>query len=392
MKSHNFLLKIVSVIIISTILTGCSGTATPLSATATSIPPSETPSITLVEPTPTPLPVSTSVPATSLTIADKCIPVEENLPNDLALSGVWLRNEATPYFENLDDHADYLVPFKGGGLFREYAISPDGKLMAYIDPYMDPARNGTEKRILRVVRSSGHAINMDYWVEDWQSILVWVDNQNIALLNAKEEIIILNPLTGEWKNIQEPRWLPQKASKYDYFPNYTFGPTLNLIFIRPDYKSHEVRDFQTGKVIWQAKNSADVTWSPDGSMLIITPSKGGFIYLITKDMQVKKYDIRNITPDPVYQISLSPNGSMIALDDSTFFLFDLTQTQVNKLCAENIQPWYDPIWSPDNRFIIQPAHISFTEEFDLLIDTQEMHAYKLISGQYNHRIAWLAKP
>jgi hypothetical protein len=45
-----------------------------------------------------------------------------------------------------------------------------------------------------------------------------------------------------------------------------------------------------------------------------------------------------------------------------------------------------------SRFVVQEAYDTHYDKFDILIDAQEMKAYKLISGQFQHRLVWLAEP
>jgi hypothetical protein len=339
------------------------------------------------------LPPTAAEPITSITISDECIPVEENLPSDLVLSGVWLRNEATPYFENLDDHADYIVPFKGGGLFGEFAVSPDGKQMAYIDKYYN-SNDDIEKRILQVIKSSGHSLQMDYWVEDWQWIIGWVNDQELALFNARKEIIVLNPFTGAWREMSKPDWLMYDDNSWYKIP--AFSPTLEWILIR-QYDYSALKDVQTGETILQPDDGSNMTWSANGLLLAVISNNT--INLIDNGKQTKRINIAKLSGSSI-RARLSPKGGDLAFTanyyspsfKSEFFLLDIDKLEIKKLCETESIPWTYPVWSPDNRFVIQAASLSYDEEFDLLIDTQEMRAYKLISGRYNHRIAWLAKP
>lgn len=382
--------------IIGLLVAGCN---TPtLTVTATPIQPSET-----VEPSPVPLPSATTTIKTTPTVsvASACIPIEENLPEDLKLSGVWLRGQATPYFENLDDHADYLVPLEGGGLIGYMALSPNGKYLAYIDTYYNPDNKyRPEKKILRVIHSSGHSLQMDYWTEDWQSIIGWVDDEHLALFTSQQGITILNPFTGEWKKFKEPEWIRQQE-----FPAWApswqhYSPDLSKVVIEKSDGEVTIQDGQSGETIFSATgNYYKTIWSESGSVLAISPNDGHTLYVLKKGNLAFQLRARELpsSVSSIENLKVSPNGAYIAFNsyqtDNLYFL-DIAQMKVNLLCTQEyrVWSWQSPIWSPDGRFIIQEIYNSSYEAFDVLVDIQEMRAYKLISGKYQHRLAWLASP
>jgi len=384
--------KFYSLLIFVLLFSGCSRTtALPKSTATVSVPTPTGP--TLDDSTSTPLALPTTQAQSTLVIEGECIQIEENLPDDLVLSGVWVRNEATPYLENLDRHVDYIVPLEGGELFSmrkgDMAISPDGKYLAYIDAYIDPARNGTEKRILRIIKSSGRSLQMGFWTEDWQQIISWVDNRNLAIFTAKKEVVILNPFTGELKEFQKPEWL-------DYDKNYwvipPFSPKLDWALVYTDDEMG-LKDIQTGEVLWKTGHGGYSSWSANGSILALISSE--FIIIITNGKHAKEFDISDLGIDSIYPSKLSPDGQkfvFISYFPERFFIFDATQLKVRELCADKLGFWSEPFWSPDSRFVVQEVHNSYYDQFDVLIDTQQMRAYKLISGQYQHRLVWLAKP
>lgn len=380
------------IVFILLIFSGCSR-ATGLPQSTSTIPVPATSLPPLNEATSTP-PASPALQENSrVLIAGECIQIEEKMPDDLVLSGVWVRNEATPYLENLDEHVDYIVPLEGGGLLStrngDMAISPDGKHLAYIDAYIDPVRNGTEKRILRIIKSSGHSLQMDYWTEDWQWIMTWIDNRNLAIFTAKKEVTVLNPFTGEFKEFRKPEWL-------DYDKNYwklpTYSPKLDWALVYTNGET-SLKDVKTGEVLWKTSHGGYSSWSATGSILVVASSE--FINVITNGEQVKKFDISNLGIDSASPPNLSPSGQKLVFTTyypHRFFIFDITQPIIRELCTDEFNFWKEPFWSPDNRFVVQEVYESYFNQYDLLIDTQEMRAYKLTSGQFQHRLVWLAKP
>jgi len=347
-------------------------------------------------------------PTPNVEMMSECIKIEEEPPIDLNISGVWIRNEGTPYLENLDENTTYTVPLEGGGLFStrsgDMDISPDGKYLAYIDVYMNPEENRAEKRILRIIKSSGHVLNMNDWSVDWQWIIGWVDTQNIALFTGKKEIIILNPFTGAWNKLDTPIWMPSEYRyRYSYknggpyIPYYDYAPGLGWLLLQPDYKELQIRDAQSGETLWNLDNG-QFTSSVDGSTLLV--ESGNMITLMTKqDREVSKFDLNELGVY-FYEMVLSPNGKKIAFSGrqenssrEEFLIFDITHGAISKVCLNDYSLQSNFLsWSMDNRFVVIGIYDEQYNKYDLIVDTENMAAYKLVSGQYQSRMVFLALP
>ncbi|MBN2119374.1 MAG: PD40 domain-containing protein [Anaerolineales bacterium] len=355
--------------------------------------------------TPAPLPtvesISTPTPQATIDLSlEQCIPVEETMPSDLNLSGIWVRNSGRPYLETMDGRTAYGVPLKGGGIFStskgDMAVSPDGRYLAYIDSYLDDTGKHTKSRILRVISSSGHSLSMDYWIIDWQWLIGWTDNQHIAILTGKKEILILEPFVGRWERLPKPSWL----NNFGYDPygidGPFYSPSLDHILIKPDYSSFELRYLPTGHIIYKGNEyltDSHFGWSKDGSTLVI--NLGDLLNIITKDQQVIELNVNDFGINRFDDPKLSPDGQKLVFTShwsGKWFLFDIEQLEIRKLCGDEFDYWENAVWSPDGRFVVQEADRSYFDQLDLLIDTQQLRAYKLISGQYQHRLAWLAEP
>jgi len=120
--------------------------------------------------------------------------------------------------------------------------------------------------------------------------------------------------------------------------------------------------------------------------------------IVTEGKLSTAFDIRQIDFDNfIDSINFSPDNHKLAFTtyNNEVVLVDIEKQIANKLCPDNNRVSYlgTVIWSPDSRFVILEMYLpKYREQFDLLIDTQEMKAYKLISGQYQHRLVWLAEP
>jgi hypothetical protein len=184
--------------------------------------------------------------------------VEEKCPMISLLSGIWVRNSGSPIWkqwmavrrkEFRSEEGEYSTS-RG-----DMAVSPDGRYLAYIDSYLDDTGNRTKSRILRIINSSGHALPMNYWIVDWQWLIGWTDNQHLAIFTGSKEILILDPFTGRWEKLPPPAWLGKIA--YDYYGNDGpfYSPSLNRILVKPDDSVFELKDFQTGEVIYEGNGS-----------------------------------------------------------------------------------------------------------------------------------------
>ena len=237
---------------------------------------------------------------------------------------------------------------------------------------------------------------MNYWIVDWQWLIGWKDNQHLAIFTGSKEILILDPFTGRWEKLPPPAWLGKIA--YDHYGNDGpfYSPSLNRILVKPDDSVFELKDFQTGKAIYEGNGSLNgwaLDWSADGSTLAI--GSGKLLTVVTRSEQVIELDASKFGIDTVSYLKLSPDGQKLVFTSywsGKWFLFDIEQLELRKLCSDEFDFGADAVWSPDGRFVVQEADRSYFGQLDLLIDTQQLHAYKLISGQYQHRLVWLAEP
>lgn len=405
MKSHNR--RITTHLLLWTILialvSGCSLKIERLDQPLVTIPPPATLPVITDTPAPPPTMESISTPTAQATVEvvleQECIPVEEKMPDDLSLSGIWVRNRGKPYLEPLEGGTAYGVPLKGGGLFStsrgDMAVSPDGRYLAYIDSYLDETGKKTQSRVLRVINSSGRSLSMDYWVTNWQWLIGWLDNQHITILTGNKELLLLEPFTGEWKELQQPSWLGDIDYYHYGYEGPFYSPSLNSIFIQSG-ATFELRDFQTGKTIYKGDgfpDPRDLDWSADGSTLAIGVEE--FLHVVTRNQQVIEVDASKFGINSVSYPKLSPDGQKLVFTSywsGKLFLFDIKPWEIRKVCSDEFNYWGNAVWSPDGRFVVQEVDRSRSDPFDLLIDTQQMRAYKLTSGRYQHRLVWLAEP
>lgn len=374
------------------------------------------------------IPSLTPLP-TDVKLTPECISIESKVPGDLALSGVWVMNNGSaPYIENLDDHTKYAVPLRGGSteLGGTLAVSPDRTHLAYLDDYYDTTTSGlrASKRVLRVIHSSGHEFNMDYWSLDWQEIIGWVDNENLAIATPNQDIWILNPLTGVQRKLRQPAWVPI-IDKYTYYWEFStaYNPTLTWFQYRPDYHTLRLMNIPTGKVAWEKDWGEhvypDAAWSEDGSKFAIAADMSVIILNGGKQEeelalgQFGYIGIGYFGSDGSF-FRFSPNAHKLAFNtekegdegylyqkEDQLTVWDMDQHRFARVCSDvyqNESQRGHPVWSPDGRFIMQFVRTKPSQKeyklAELLVDTQEMRAYLLPLADYKtpYPVLWLATP
>jgi hypothetical protein len=145
-------------------------------------------------------------------------------------------------------------------------------------------------------------------------------------------------------------------------------------------------------------DNGQFTSSVDGSTLLV--ESGNMITLMTKqDREVSKFDLNELGVY-FYEMVLSPNGKKIAFSGrqenssrEEFLIFDITHGAISKVCLNDYSLQSNFLsWSMDNRFVVIGIYDEQYNKYDLIVDTENMAAYKLVSGQYQSRMVFLALP
>ncbi len=340
----------------------------------------------------------------------------EEISSDLQLSGVWIRQRGNPYLENLGDHTKYKVPLKGGGALENIAISPNGELLAYMDRYVESSGRGTDKWDFLVLKPDGHLIVLPNWVFDVRGILGWASNREIALKIYEKELkyIVYNVFSGEWREIPfDPKIfngrknddLMSPFGEGSYFnPNQILFETTNGSILYNIQPWKKLLDFDLGY-------GADFSWSPDLSSIIINTYIDGekntlHVVKDNKDilqLNADKTGLATHDHEWIEGKSWSPNSRKFVVSSSSkLAVMDLEKLKLNRICIQNdpefelsyMSPY---VWSPDSQFLVvhytkyNPG--SEYEYYDILIDTETMHAFKVPSPNRNDDLlGWLASP
>lgn len=357
----------------------------------------------------------TSLPPT-IKIKQDCLSLEDQLPLNVQLTGVWVRQYRSPYLENLEENTKYSVPLYGGGVLYNYdeywSVSPNGEWLAYIDVIVDTSERmaKTKGYSLRVIHSSGHSLSMDYWPVSFQTIYGWVDNQSLLLgLNNRE--IVLNPFSGKWYEIKDSAWLKGMYASSLRRDVKQYSPHLDQIIVRLEDHS-ELRDADSGKIIIGDSSlgffSRNV-WSPDGVMLALVMNDENVIHLFQENREILKVDLAQVGLFPnnnghVYfsnlEWSLNHQKLLVETFDASFVM-DVDKQEIYDICFvdKDLEKsmWFKSFfYSKDGQYVVTPVLLrvsDFTfQSFDVLIDIKNMRAYKLPTPEYKGRIGWLVLP
>jgi WD40 repeat protein len=385
-------LRILKVIGVIFLLTGCSGNS--VLPTFTPVPSNVTSAFT---PTPyfttalTP-PASTLVPATSSTIPTEahlkfeCLEVNKSLPsNSRAKDTIIFVQSDDPkqaYLWNMETGDKKMIPVKENEILRDFAISPDNKLLAYTRSTI----NGTTtvSKNLEIISLVGELHEVIPVEINMVSLSGWLDNQRLIFRESFEPIstqIVLNPFTGQRQEL-----LPDFPNIYDNNPGLdwknqgiiVFDPTITRVVYAGLPADLILMDL-TNKLVIARISPVPIAdsipeWSPDGEQFVITnaditnPENLHYeLYSIGRNGQVNQLTNLAAYYKKTFILSYnwSPDGRYIAfwLEDRyeqtgivSLAVLDTVNLDVTNYCLKSTYEGYSvppPLfWSPDGKYLV----------------------------------------
>jgi hypothetical protein len=354
---------------------------------------------------------ATNIPTPTPTAEQECLTIEDTLPQDLGLNGVWVYGGFQPYLENIATKERIAIPLRGGTLFstlrNDSQVSPDGKWLAYIDTHLKNGR--TSRRILRAISSAGYTMDMNYWPGDFQWISGWTTNGRLILdenpySTFHRKYVILDPFTAEYQEFH-PEWLGQIRPSWQ--EDIWLSPRLNYVAIlNHDDEGFQIRDVNTGNTLLNSSgwgsNPNQIVWSPRGTNLAVLEEEyeGGTLHLF----QAGRETIQHLPGVGFFpELRWSPDEqTLLVVDSSRPRIIEIKTGKSFPLCIDDpnhTYSWYDATWSPEGDFVVagitressSPKYYSW-EPFDLLVDLEEKRGFLLPATYLSHREAWLAAP
>jgi hypothetical protein len=251
---------------------------------------------------------------------------------------------------------------------------------------------------------------MDYWPSDFQTIQYWIDKENL-LLRTDHRNIVLNPFTGKWHEVLKPNWLEEKSDGGSWFNPYQYSPRLDYVIENLEDHS-EIKSFVSGERLFGDSATGffgTTSWSPDGTMLFLTTGVGEIIHILKNDKETLKANLVEIGVlsksiyDYIDAATWSLDNQRLLLDtDMNSLVLDINENKIYKICFTDKNIYKDWIFSngffssKDGKYIIVKRSLinekSYVQRIDILIDTENMRAYRLPEIAYKDYIGWLALP
>lgn len=365
-------------------------------------------------------------------ISSPCLEIQPKLLQGTDISGDLLVKQAgIPYFLNIDSGVKTAINIPKNIDDNTYFVSPNGKWLAYSTfqgytsdlLFVEPAYNILKgNNAKRVTWGRNQLINFEGWLENDQLVVVRSPDPNSFL-----STLVINPFTGE----QHEFFLQSLPNYQDsgiggtrpyFYPsgNVLPDPTLSRL-VYPEFINGENYDalWDVGKKTILAQlldllpYQNDPLWSQDGADFIIAVSTKHTYYnaiydwfSVTKDGLIRQLTHFGdyINENYILNASRSQDGRYLAFqmrykegseEKLKYFLFDLKEQNLGGFCVDSsdVAPGteYQPVWSPDNKYVVFSNSAVNDEGSDLiLVDIEKRQAYEIAKDV--HARGWLVKP
>lgn len=421
MMKHKFLpIFVIAVLVIN----GCLQRATPtLDFPTNTLLPTQTPRQTLNDAIETAVLETSTVSPTKILEQDsnftfQCLDIQPSIPDNFETMGnIVLKDyygERALYAIQLPTDNSNARIFSEEFIFYP-AISPNGKLLASIDS----SEEGVYRLVL--VNLYDEIQKTMSWQDAWGILIGWLNDNHLALSYLtydRDQMIILNPFTGDMKNIA-----------FEQFPDFNFilnfpwanyDPTLSRV-IYPTGGGSVLFDTENQKVLAEIPNgdqlqSTDVSWKMDGSSATVigsifplTKRASEELFIVTRDGIVEQLtNLANYYENVVLSSpGWSPDGKHIAFwetdslneyQDRKLLIIDVDTKQVTNYCLSTYHDLYGnfgevlpaPIWSPDGTQILVENRYSEDHNRVVLIDITKAIAVQI--AQDSRPIGWMTTP
>ncbi|HVN54585.1 MAG TPA: hypothetical protein VMT46_09670 [Anaerolineaceae bacterium] len=376
----------------------------------------------LVPPTATPTPTAAPARPSGPGLARRCITVSNSLPAYLPAAGNLIYKRIWGYFSfHFPEQEKHQFPIVNESHqvlslsgFNDYARSPDGKWLAYIESALDAQGIRTRQRNLRLVRSDGRIVDLSSVEGTWEYLIGWEDSEHIELLVADApyfRAVSFNPFNGQVHDLPP---LPKDFGRdFSTFSALAYNSQLTHLVYQPagGDGSRTLVDLHATQAIGLSDQPVQkAVWSPDGTHLAFAAldrdTRDDTLTLI--DRAGKTVKLSN--PEGAYPVDAfsgfawSPDGRSLAtwmryhenrgpVENWTLGLIDWKNQFVVDTCLGTAPSGTANrlVWSPDGRWLTF-TYLSLEEgdtvPHSLLLDTQSHSAYPL--EDYMVVLDWLA--
>ena len=353
----------------------------------------------------------TTPPSPQENLVFQCLPILASVPNSLRISGQiilrdYRRTRSLFALKSSNGQTTEILRSSGSGPHTIGAISPNRQLLAYRDN--DSTGEGDK---LIVVDSHFVEQKSIPWQLNWLTIVNWINNKQLALLNNNPETSMV---IFDWITSQE---MPISFNQFPDFSNSVrkpwveFDPTMQRVLypiIGDEYSLFDLTNKESIAKLpsWTAE-VPDASWLVEGGFVaVVGPSLeyydnlGGSdeIFAISRNGQVEQithladYYGRGLG---LYSLRWSPDGKQLAFWvqheangtlDHVLAIVDTTTKTATNFCISSDPSGYGgefdeslpaPIWSPDGKQIIVENRFSDEHNRVVLVDLSNMIAVEI---------------
>ncbi len=317
-------------------------------------------------------------------------------------------------------------------LVYDFALSPDGKWIAYVlsdendDVVVEPSIN------LLTKSSEGRIV---WRPENPFQIQGWLSNESVVITVLRDPDRFVSTLIRNPFKEEEHEFFIEKLPDYLYYQpgglqgtmlfansNLMPDPTLKRVVypaINADrYYQAALWDVENKKVLaslrilWDWVYDNDPLWSLDGSDFLIMGLDEKVNtrewFQVTRDGTITQLTHfgESLKDDYIARPSRSPDGRYLAfkllynrkedgtLSDGKYFILDLKSPSLDVFCIDSggkSNPDKPFAWSPDNKYLtITNGDIVYGDAVVILVDLDKRKAFQI--GNDVHAIGWMVKP
>ncbi len=425
--------------IITLVLTSCIGPLPP----ATERPLITATSVFISTPSPSfPHPMATDITAipTEAHLKIQCLDVAPGLPTEANVSGVVALTSRFGFepssLVNLETRVKGALPQKPNDVLRNFAISPDGQLMAYEQATFEKHQLGSKIIADKLIIASrdGQKKKVIMWEEDWISVSRWLDNARllIGLLGngqAPRTLLVLNPFTGE-----RQRLLPDFPDIYSDYPlpewensgETIYDPTLRYMVYPQnvpsgDHYLYTLWNLETQKPLALLPTLDFISkvprWSPSGEKFVVAAPVEGIrsgvdeLFSISRDGQITQLTHLTTYYSGAMEIQYrwSPDEHYLAFwfmntdkpfayppSEQNLMILNMVTGEVTNYCIQGdyggpygTVPFIELpiIWSPDSQQLIVENRYAQDASHVILVDI--VHGYATQIAENMMPVGWM---
>jgi hypothetical protein len=366
-------------------------------------------------------------------VSSSCLEISPEPPGGNQIPWILLIHQRVNLYAitpNTGERTEQLLPNPGNGgpYANDFAVSPDGKWLAY-DLYSKDDVSLVVEQSISLLTNSSEARIVQRWSQP-TGLEGWLNNENVMLVKNHSlenfgSTLIYNPFSGEQHEfvLQDlPNYLSYQLGMSGSYlmdnGNLIPDPTLKRV-VYPAWPNDDLQ-----LVLWDVENQRELAslryrlsqltrdpfWSQDGTDFLIAATKEQSVewYRVTQNGVIHKLtDFGEFLGDAEFNLpSRSWDGRYLAFQllynsrkESKYLILDLKSQSLEGFCidlgGEDSGSLHSPVWSPDNKYVaITNGAYSKNITDVILIDVENREAFLIAHDEYApiYAIGWIVKP